>query len=69
MDIRAYNQRIESLKQKSDQLEEENYHDIDTITKRYVFYSVRAKWIFVRRTTRQCINNGRFELKMDGPRR
>ena len=37
MDIRAYNQRIESLKQKSDQLEEENYHDIDTITKRYVF--------------------------------
>ena len=36
MDIRAYNQRIESLKQKSDQLEDENFHDIDTITKRYV---------------------------------
>ena len=37
MDIRAYNQRIESLKQKSDQLEDENFHDIDTITKRYIF--------------------------------
>ena len=37
MDIRAYNQRIESLKQKSDQLEDENFHDIETITKRYVF--------------------------------
>ena len=42
MDIRAYNQRIESLKQKSDQLEDENFHDIETITKRYVF-TVRPK--------------------------
>ena len=47
MDIRAYNQRIESLKQKSDQLEDENFHDIDTITKRYVlrfrtFFSVHC---------------------------
>lgn len=44
MDIRAYNQRIESLKQKSDQLEDENFHDIDTITKRYV---LRFRTIFL----------------------
>ena len=47
MDIRAYNQRIESLKQKSDQLEDENFHDIDTITKRYVFRLRFVRLIFV----------------------